>query len=183
MSLSAAKSLTASGVGMGSWGSLGCRMVAAGRDVMASRKARTSSSLTACAGARLADGEVYPPALMAPEGLRLERVDERVGELWEDTAGRDHPAYCSHGADLHLMWAARESPPHLRLHWVDGNGQRGVAEHRPQPSAYLAARTPGGAAMTNSAPGDTDHTLGAAASSGAARPAIMWTRRTPVASA
>jgi len=80
-------------------------------------------------------GAVFAQSLMAPEGLRLERVDERVGELWEDTAGRDHPAYCSHGADLHLMWAARESPPHLRLHWVDGNGQRGVAEHRPQPQA------------------------------------------------
>ncbi len=78
-------------------------------------------------------GAVWAQSLLAPEGLRLERVDERVGERWEDTAGRDHPAYCSHGADLHLMWAAREPTPHLRLHWVDGHGQRGVAEHRPQP--------------------------------------------------
>lgn len=84
-------------------------------------------------------GTVLAQSLLAPAGLRLERVDERVGELWEDTAGRDHPAYCSNGADLHLMWAERESPPHLRLHWVDGNGQRGVAEHRPLP---LATDTP-----------------------------------------
>lgn len=78
-------------------------------------------------------GTVFAQSLIAPEGLRLVRVDERVGELWEDTAGRDHPAYCSHGADLHLMWAVREQAPHLRLHWVDANGRRGVAEHRPQP--------------------------------------------------
>jgi hypothetical protein len=80
-------------------------------------------------------GTVLAQSLLAPAGLRLARVDERVGELWEDTAGRDHPAFCSHGADVHLMWAAREQVPHLRLHWVNAHGRRGVAEHRPQPVA------------------------------------------------
>lgn len=79
-------------------------------------------------------GAVFSQGLLAPPGLRLVRVDERVGELWEDMTGRTHPRYCMNGADLHLLWSAREGTPHLRLHWVDADGQRGVAEHRPDVS-------------------------------------------------
>ncbi|MGE0098222.1 MAG: hypothetical protein AB7S86_07715 [Hydrogenophaga sp.] len=76
-------------------------------------------------------GAVFSQSLLAPPGLRLLRVDERVGELWEDMTGRTHPRYCLAGADLHLLWSAREGTPHLRLHWVDADGERRVAEHRP----------------------------------------------------
>jgi hypothetical protein len=76
-------------------------------------------------------GEVFAQSLHAPPGLRLVRVDERVGERWEDMTGRDHPRYCLNGADLHLLWSAREGLPHLRLHWIDVDGRRGLAEHRP----------------------------------------------------
>lgn len=76
-------------------------------------------------------GEVHAQSLQAPEGLRLVRVDERVGERWEDMTGRDHPRYCLQGADLHLLWSTREGTPRLRLHWIDADGQRRVAEHRP----------------------------------------------------
>lgn len=76
-------------------------------------------------------GTVHAQSLKAPEGLRLLRVDERVGERWEDMTGRDHPRHCQQGADLHLLWSTREGTPHLRLHWIDADGQRRVAEHRP----------------------------------------------------
>ncbi|WP_297649090.1 hypothetical protein [Hydrogenophaga sp.] len=79
-------------------------------------------------------GAVFAQSLIAPPGLRLERVDERSGELWQDTAGYDHPAFCRQGHDLHLMWTAREQAPRLRLHWVGADGQRQVAEHQPAPT-------------------------------------------------
>ena len=79
-------------------------------------------------------GDVFAQTLVAPPGLRLVRVDERVGELWDDMTGRTHPRYCLNGADLHLLWSAREGTPHLRLHWIDADGQRGVAEHWPDVS-------------------------------------------------
>lgn len=84
-------------------------------------------------------GEVFAQSLLAPQGLRLVRVDERVGELWEDMTSRTHPRYCLKGADLHLLWSAREGTPRLRLHWVDADGHRGVAEHRPDVSAAHSA--------------------------------------------
>lgn len=84
-------------------------------------------------------GEVFAQSLRAPEGLRLVRVDERVGERWDDMTGRDHPRYCLQGADLHLLWSTREGTPHLRLHWIDADGQRGVAEHRPDVAKAQAA--------------------------------------------
>ncbi|WP_439518211.1 hypothetical protein [Hydrogenophaga sp.] len=76
-------------------------------------------------------GNVFAQSLRAPVGLRLTRVDERVGELWEDMTARTHPGYCQNGADLHLLWSAREGTPHLRLHWTDADGRKGMAEHRP----------------------------------------------------
>lgn len=84
-------------------------------------------------------GTVFAQSLIAPPGLRLERVDERSGELWQNTAGFDHPAFCRQGQDLHLMWAAREQAPRLRLHWVGADGQRQVAEHRPVPAEGSAS--------------------------------------------
>jgi hypothetical protein len=78
-------------------------------------------------------GTVFAQSLIAPPGLRLERVDERVGELWQDSAGISQTRFCRQGEDLHLMWAAREPAPWLRLHWVDADGQRHAAPHRPMP--------------------------------------------------
>jgi len=76
-------------------------------------------------------GNVWAQTLKAPDGLRVTRVDERVGELWDDMTGRSQSRYCVHGADLHLLWSAREGTPHLRLHWTDADGHKGMAEHRP----------------------------------------------------
>lgn len=84
-------------------------------------------------------GETFGQSLRAPEGLRLVRVDERVGERWEDMTVRDHPRYCLNGADLHLLWSTREGLPHLRLHWIDVDGQRRVAEHRPNLASAQSA--------------------------------------------
>lgn len=84
-------------------------------------------------------GEVFAQSLQAPPGLRLVRVDERVGELWEDMSDRSHPRYCLNGADLHLLWSVREGTPRLRLHWIDADGHRGVAEHRPDVSGARSA--------------------------------------------
>jgi hypothetical protein len=84
-------------------------------------------------------GEVFAQTLTAPPGLRLERVDERVGERWEDSVGREHPRFCQQGSDLHLLWAARELTPRLRLHWVDAGGRRQVAEHRPDIAPAVSA--------------------------------------------
>lgn len=84
-------------------------------------------------------GDVFSQSLLAPTGLRLERVDERVGERWEDMSGRDHPRYCLNGADLHVFWAAMEGAPHLRLHWVDADGHRAVASHLPDTASAQTA--------------------------------------------
>lgn len=76
-------------------------------------------------------GMVFTQSLIAPPGLRLERVDERVGELWQDSAGISQWRFCRQGQDLHLMWSANEPMPWLRLHWIDADGQRHAAPHRP----------------------------------------------------
>lgn len=76
-------------------------------------------------------GAVFAQSLTAPPGLRLERVDERVGELWEDSARVSQTRFCRQGEDLHLLWSARERTPWLRLHWRGADGQRHVASHRP----------------------------------------------------
>lgn len=84
-------------------------------------------------------GTVFAQSLIAPPGLRLERLDERVGELWQDSADISQSRFCREGADLHLLWSSRERTPWLRLHWVDADGQRHVAPHRPVPQDGPAA--------------------------------------------
>ncbi|MCW5654858.1 hypothetical protein [Hydrogenophaga sp.] len=80
-------------------------------------------------------GVVYAQSLTAPPGLRLQRVDERHGERWEDMRERTHPRFCLDGASVHLVWSAREGAPWLRLHWVGTDGQRVMATHRPDTAA------------------------------------------------
>jgi len=84
-------------------------------------------------------GTVFTQSLIAPPGLRLERVDERVGELWQDSAGISQTRFCRQGQDLHLMWSMNETMPWLRLHWVDADGQRHAAPHRPEPGPEPAS--------------------------------------------
>lgn len=78
-------------------------------------------------------GMVFAQSLIAPPGLRLDRLDERVGELWQDSAGISQSRFCRQGADLHLLWSSHEPAPWLRLHWADADGRRHVAPHRPLP--------------------------------------------------
>lgn len=78
-------------------------------------------------------GTVFAQSLTAPPGLRLDRLDERVGGLWQDSAGVSQSRFCRQGADLHLMWSSHEQAPWLRLHWTDADGQRHVAPHRAVP--------------------------------------------------
>jgi len=78
-------------------------------------------------------GLVFAQSLIAPPGLRLERLDLRAGELWHDSAGVSQSRFCRQGADVHLLWSSNEPAPWLRLHWVDADGQRHAAPHRPQP--------------------------------------------------
>lgn len=84
-------------------------------------------------------GTVFAQSLIAPPGLRLERLDLRVGELWQDSAGVSQSRFCRQGADLHLLWSSHEPTPWLRLHWTDADGGRHAAAHRPQPQDGPAA--------------------------------------------
>ena len=84
-------------------------------------------------------GTVFAQSLIAPPGLRMERVDERVGDRWEDSAGISQSRFCRQGEDLHLLWSANEPTPWLRLHWVDADGQRHAAPHQPTPGQEAAS--------------------------------------------
>lgn len=48
-------------------------------------------------------GLVFAQSLIAPPGLRLERLDLRAGELWHDSAGVSQSRFCRQGADVHLL--------------------------------------------------------------------------------
>ena len=86
-------------------------------------------------------GWVYTQSLIAPPDVRLERVEQRRGGTWPTDASLAHPAFCTHGNDVHLMWSAKEPQPYLRLHWLAANGQRLHSEFTPDPSALAAAAT------------------------------------------
>jgi hypothetical protein len=69
-------------------------------------------------------GVVFAQSLIAPRGVRLERVDVRRYGPWYDTKGTTQELFCSQADDLHLMWSAGEPAPQLRLHWVQPSGLR-----------------------------------------------------------
>lgn len=68
-------------------------------------------------------GQVFSQSLLAPAGLRIERVDRRAGEGFSDTQGLSVALFCRQGQDLHLLWSSREEAPRLRLHFRDSHGQ------------------------------------------------------------
>lgn len=68
-------------------------------------------------------GKVVSQSLLAPAGLRLERIERQAGDGWYDVAGVTHPDLCRDGDDLHLLWSVREEAPRLRLSWRE-NGRR-----------------------------------------------------------
>lgn len=76
-------------------------------------------------------GLVWTQSLIAPEGLRLLSIDQRVAGPWTPSAGVSHPQFCTRGGDLHLMWSPQEPSPQLRLHWRDAYGQIHKAAHFP----------------------------------------------------
>jgi len=74
---------------------------------------------------RLGDaGVLHAQSLIAPPGVRVERVEALHGGQWADIATQMHPWLCRHGDDLHLAWAdGSELPPPLRIFWRDAAGQ------------------------------------------------------------
>lgn len=76
-------------------------------------------------------GLIYSQSLLAPADTRLLAVELRQGGLWPVDQGSAHPAYCTNGNDLHLMWSAKEAPPYLRLHWEKGFAGRQRSEFTP----------------------------------------------------
>jgi hypothetical protein len=68
-------------------------------------------------------GKVYSQSLLAPPGLRVERIDRQAGERFFDTQGLTIPLFCRQGQDIHLLWSAREETPRLRIHFRDPHGQ------------------------------------------------------------
>lgn len=76
-------------------------------------------------------GTVFTQSLIAPPGLRLERVDQRYYGPWYATKGVSHPVFCTQGNDLHLMWSGSDPAPQLRLHWTQADGLRVRGEHFP----------------------------------------------------
>ncbi len=86
-------------------------------------------------------GTVFTQSLIAPPGVRLERIDQRHFGPWYETKGVSHPVFCTQGNDLHLMWSAAEPAPQLRLHWTQADGLRVKGEHFPDLAGPDAAVT------------------------------------------
>lgn len=84
-------------------------------------------------------GIVNTQSLIAPPGIRIERIDQRFGEGWYDTKGSTQTTFCRDGQDLHLMWSEREPPPVLRIFWRQLDGQRGQADFATAQAALSAA--------------------------------------------
>ena len=87
-------------------------------------------------------GVVYAQSLIAPPGMRIERIDDRFNGPWYDTRGTTHPVFCRQGEDVHLMWSASEHTPQLRLHWVQSDGRRVKGEFFPDTVTAAAAGDP-----------------------------------------
>lgn len=82
-------------------------------------------------------GKVFSQSLLAPAGLRLERIERQAGEGWYDMAGLSYPYLCRDGDNLHLLWSAREEAPRLRLSWRE-NGRRVHALWQPASGPVMA---------------------------------------------
>lgn len=80
-------------------------------------------------------GLIFTQSLIAPSGIRLERIDQRFNGPWYETRGVSHPVFCTQGNDIHLMWSTAEPAPQLRLHWTQADGLRVKGEHFPDIAA------------------------------------------------
>ena len=69
-------------------------------------------------------GVILAQSLIAPPGIELERIDQRLGNDWYDTRDSTHYTFCRNGQDIHLLWSARETAPELRLYWRDAGVNR-----------------------------------------------------------
>lgn len=76
-------------------------------------------------------GLFYTQSLLAGAGTRLQRVEQRRGSQWPTDHATAHLDYCIQGNDLHLMWAAADPPPYVRLHWTQADGTARRAEFTP----------------------------------------------------
>ena len=74
-------------------------------------------------------GEIFAQTLLAPAGIRIERVDALFGDSWHDTKNMTHSYFCRQGEDLHITWSGIPPPP-LKVFWNDGDGRRQQAEFR-----------------------------------------------------
>lgn len=79
-------------------------------------------------------GEIYTQTLRAPAGIRIERIDALLGDIWYDTKTMGHTYFCRQGEDLHLTWSGRPPPP-LKLFWHGGDSGRQQSEFRTDPVA------------------------------------------------
>lgn len=86
-------------------------------------------------------GLIYTQSLLGAPDTRLVRVEQRQSGYWPTEKSVAHPAYCTNGNDVHLMWSAKEAPPYLRLHWAQSNGAVVRAEFTPN-MAFGAAPPP-----------------------------------------
>jgi hypothetical protein len=85
---------------------------------------------------RLGDaGVLVAQSLIAPPGVRIERVEALQGGLWADTATQMHPWLCRNGEDLHLAWADGSEPPLLRIFWRDTAGKAWQSGVKAAPAA------------------------------------------------
>ncbi len=89
-------------------------------------------------------GLVYTQSLRAPAGIHIERIDQKAGDLWFDTSTSSRTLFCRDGANLHLMWSAKETMPPLRIYWRDtaGKRQQAVFEAGAQGSGRIADPRP-----------------------------------------
>lgn len=83
-------------------------------------------------------GIVLAQSLRARPEVRLTRVEERRFGQWPTEPLVSHPDWCRAGQDIHLLWAAGQPAPYLRLHWADGVRQL-KAEHTPTLAAIPPA--------------------------------------------
>ncbi|TPQ25736.1 hypothetical protein [Methylomonas koyamae] len=75
-------------------------------------------------------GLIYTQSLRAEPGIRLQRVEQRLGGYWP-AYDIEHPNYCTQGNDVHLMWSAQEPPPYLRLSWLQSDARTAATEFTP----------------------------------------------------
>lgn len=74
--------------------------------------------------------EIHTQSLLAPPGVRIERIEALLGGNWHDTKTSMHSYYCRQDDDLHLAWPSGSAPPSLRLYWYNDNDELLQADFR-----------------------------------------------------